>query len=45
MEDTSDMAVHDHGPSYRCYQPDVHHAYCLAHLVQTFTDLVKSGET
>ena len=45
MEDATGIAVHDHWPSYLSRQPDVHHAFCLAHLVRECKGLAESGET
>ena len=44
MTDATGIAVHDHWPSYRCHQSEVHHAFCLAHLVRACQGLAESGE-
>ena len=44
MTDATGIAVHDHWPSYRCHQSEVHHAFCLAHLVRECQGLAESGE-
>ena len=45
MTDATGIAVHDHWSSYRCHQSEVHHAFCLAHLVRACQGLAESGET